>query len=101
MVFSDELLEALAKDGISFFRDSDGSLSYTANYEHVVAVVYPETNTFSIESQVCEPGDNGKIGTWSFGEADDAEQLLRDIANATGNLDLSFESMFELLAEYE
>ena len=101
MVFSDELLKSLAEDGINFTRDPDGTLTYVSNYEHVVAVVDPIKNNFILESQVCDPNESGKIGTWGFNETDDdPEQLLRDIAESAGNLDQAFEHMFENLVNY-
>ena len=101
MVFSDELLNKLAKDGISFIREKDGSLTYTANYQYVVAFVFPFANQFTIEAQVCDPGEAGRIDRWGFNEKDDdPEQLLRDIAESAGNLDQSFNDMFENLVNY-
>lgn len=101
MEFPEKMLESLAEDGISFTREKDGSLCYTANYEHVVATVYPDKEQFILESQVCNPDESGKIGTWGFNEEnDDPEQLLRDIAEAAGNLDLAYENMFGTLVNY-
>lgn len=95
----DELLKKLAEDGIHYTRNErTNTLEYTSNYGHTTGLVILETRTFKIFYEGYSPVE---VSAKDIRPGTDMEQLLRDIAEAAGNLDMAYEHMFEDLAKYD
>lgn len=95
----DELLIKLAKDGMIFTRNTrTNTVEYSANYGHATGIVFLETRTFKIFYEGYSPVE---VSVKEIRPGTDMEQLLRDIAEAAGNLDQAYEHMFEDLVKYD
>lgn len=95
----DGLLKKLAKDGINYTRNTRTNMvEYSANYGHATGIVFLETRTFKIFYEGYSPVE---VSVKEIRPGTDMEQLLRDIAEAAGNLDQAYEHMFEDLAKYD
>lgn len=95
----DDLLTKLAKDGINYTRNERmNTVEYSANYGHSSAIVFLENRTFKIFYEGYSPVE---VSAKEIRPGTDIEQLLRDIAEASGNLDMAYEHMFEDLAKYD
>lgn len=95
----DDLLKKLAKDGINYTRNErTNTVEYSANYGHASAIVFLETRTFKVFYEGFTPVE---VSAKEIRPGTDMEQLLRDIAEAAGNLDEAYEHMFEDLAKYD
>jgi hypothetical protein len=95
----DELLNKLAKDGMIFTRNErTTTVEYSANYGHATGIVFLEYRTFKIFYEGYTPVE---VSAKEIRPGTDIEQLLRDIAEAAGNLDAAYEHMFEDLAKYD
>lgn len=95
----DELLKKLTKDGISYTRNERMNfVEYSANYGHASAIVFLENRTFKIFYEGYSPVE---VSAKEIRPGTDIEQLLRDIAEAAGNLDQAYEHMLEDLAKYD
>ena len=101
MNFSDDLIQKLADEGINWTRESDGTLSYLAAYEHARAEVNPEKETF-----VLIPEESGIICERSFknqfdGKVPSPETVLEDVAAAVGAIDEGIEHALNCIADYD
>jgi hypothetical protein len=95
----DGLLNKLAKDGMVFTRNErTNTVEYSANYGHATGIVFLENRTFKIFYEGYSPVE---VSAKEIRPGTDMEQLLRDIAEAAGNLDAAYEHMFEDLAKYD
>ena len=95
----DELLKKLDEEGIHYTRNTRmNTLEYSANYGHTTGLVILETRTFKIFYEGYSPVE---VSVKEIRPGTDMEQLLRDIAEAAGNLDAAYEHMFEDLAKYD
>jgi hypothetical protein len=95
----DDLLNKLAKDGMVFTRNERmNTVEYSANYGHSSGIVFLENRTFKIFYEGYSPVE---VSAKEIRPGTDIEQLLRDIAEAAGNLDMAYEHMFEDLAKYD
>lgn len=102
MEFSEELLEKLnTHHGISFTQETvngDNVLCYNAAYEHVTAYVNPTTEVFKIVTTDVD-GKETVNDERSFA-GKDPETVLRDVAEAAGELDQSLEDAEITIADY-
>lgn len=106
MEFTDELLQKLEAEGISFSREDDGHICYMANYEHASAEIDPVAESFKVVNECCEGNESGVICERTFskmfdGRTPTAEAVLRDIAKACGEIDQGLENAFNTLNGYD
>lgn len=106
MNLSDDLIQKLADEGINWTRQSDGSLSYLAAYEHARAEVNPEKETFVLINEACDPEESGIICERSFknqfdGKVPSPETVLEDVAAAVGAIDEGIEQALNCIADYD
>ena len=106
MEFTDELLQKLEADGISFSREEDGHICYMACYEHASADIDPVSESFKVVNECCDKDESGVICERTFanqfdGREPSAEEVLRDIAEACGAIDQGFENAFNTLSGYD
>jgi hypothetical protein len=106
MEFTDELLKKLAEEGINWDRESDGTLTYTSNYEHVSATVHPSEGYFVLTNECRDPSDVGVLCERSFRNQFDhrepqAEDILREVAEACGRIDQGIEDAMNVLCGYD
>ncbi len=106
MEFTDELLQKLEAEGISFSREDDGHICYMANYEHASADIDPVAERFKIVNECCEQNESGVLCERTFskifdGRVPSAEAVLRDVAEACGTLDQGIEDTLEQLNGYD
>ena len=89
------LLGELQNEGISYTRQGPGELTYTANYMRVEAEIDLDTRTITIYV-------NGNTFTErTYGEDEPLSLVLRDVAEAAGQLDQAVEDFYGNMEEYE
>lgn len=102
MEFSEELLEKINNHhGISYTHENvngDDVLCYDAAYEHVNAYVNPKTEVFKIVTTDVD-GKETVHDERSFA-GKDPETVLRDVAEAAGELDQSIEDAEIIITDY-
>ena len=106
MEFTDELLQKLESDGISFSREDNGHICYMSNYEHARAEIDPVSDSFKVVNECCDGNESGVICERTFanqfdGRVPSAEDVLRDIASACGAIDQGLEDAFNTLSGYD
>lgn len=106
MEFTDELLQKLESEGISFSREDDGHICYTSNYEHASADIDPVAQSFKVVNECRDGNESGVICERTFanqfdGRVPSAEEVLRDIAKACGEIDQGLENAFNTLSGYD
>ena len=106
MEFTDELLQKLESEGISFSREDDGHICYTSNYEHASADIDPVAQSFKVLNECRDANESGVICERTFanqfdGRVPSAEEVLRDIAKACGEIDQGLENAFNTLSGYD
>lgn len=108
MEFKDEIIKKLADEGIVFTKNNTGSiLTYRANYGHAEAKVFagrsyqgflPHFKIMGDDFKIM--GDDMETVNKAFPEDADLEQVLRDVAEATGNMDQAIEDFQETIGSY-
>ena len=102
MEFSEELLGKLnTNHGISFTHETvngDNVLCYNAAYEQVTAYVNPTTEVFKIVSTDMDGKETANDERSFAGK--DPETVLRDVAEAAGELDQSIEDCEITIEDY-
>lgn len=102
MEFSEELLDKInTNHGISYTHETvngDDVLCYDAAYEHVKAFVNPTTEVFKIVTTDVDGKETVQDERSFAGK--DPETVLRDVAEAAGELDQSLEDAEISIADY-
>lgn len=102
MEFSQELLEKINTNyGMSYTQETvngEDVLCYDAAYEHVKAYVNPKTEVFKIVTTDVDGKETVQDERSFAGK--DPETVLRDVAEAAGELDQSIEDAEITIADY-
>lgn len=101
MIFSDELLKTLEADGMQWTREDDGTLTYVSCYEHSMATVFPEKETFTITNEARDPSEKGIICERTFADCKSPEDLLKDVAGAAEAIDYGIEQAMTSICPYD
>lgn len=101
MEFNDEIIKRLADEGIVFTKNNTGSmLTYRTNHGHMRATVFAGRSYQSLlphfKIMSCDMETVNKV----FPEDADLEKVLRDVAEATGNMDQAIENFKETIGDY-
>jgi len=89
------LLEELQNEGICYTRQGTNELTYTANYMRVEAEIDLDTRTITIYV-------NGNTFTErTYVEDEPLSRVLRDVAEAAGQLDQAVEDFYGTMEGYE
>lgn len=101
MEFKDEIIKRLADDGIVFTKNNTGSmLTYRANHGHVRATVFAGRSYQGFLPHFKIMGYDIETVNKVFPEDADLENVLRDVAEATGNMDQAIENFKETIVDY-
>jgi hypothetical protein len=101
-----EIVEKLSREGINWYMEPDGRLTYTGNYEHASAVVDVREKFFTICNECCDPGESGVICERRFANQFDGrepgmEEVLRDVSEAVGRIDQGIEDALNAVCGYD
>jgi len=101
MEFKDEIIKKLADEGIVFTKNNTGSiLTYLANYDHVEAKVFAGRSYQGFLPHFKIMCDDMETVNKVFAEDADLEQVLRDVAEAAGNMDQAIEDFRATIGGY-
>ena len=101
MEFKDEIINSLADEGIVFTKNNTGSiLTYRANYGHAEATVFAGRSYQGFLPHFKIMCDGMETVNKAFPEDADLENVLRDVAEATGNMDQAIENFQETIGGY-
>ena len=97
--FPPETIKSLADEGMSFSIYA-GRVEYLANYSYVRGVIDPEDRSIRLLDENAE-GDKAIIEGYHYPENHDPEKVLRDLAEAAGELDQAMNDAEEALSDYD
>lgn len=101
MEFKDEIIKKLADEGIVFTKNNTGSiLTYSANYDHAEATVFAGRSYQRFLPHFNIMCDGMETVIKAFPEDANLEQVLRDVAEATGNMDRAIEDFQTTIGGY-
>lgn len=101
MEFKDEIIKKLADEGIVFTKNNTGCiLTYRTNYDHAEAKVFAGRSYQGFLPHFKIMCDDMETVSKAFAEDADLEQVLRDVAEATGNMDQAIEDFQETIGGY-
>ena len=102
MEFKDEIIKRLSDEGIVFTKNNTGSiLTYRTNYDHAEATVFAGRSYQGFLPHFKIMCDDMETVNKVFPEDADLEQVLRDVAEATGNMDQAIENFRDTIGGYK